>query len=102
MSCETAQHNGMTGLVILSLNDDGNVPPGIHLASWEEVEERFGRNSYRQKLPVLESGRKNGSIRRIATLSQSDAFNFLLCSDEWAAKIGLKSDELLRQDSLQN
>ncbi len=32
------------------LNDDGNLPPGIHSATWEEVIERFGRNSHRLKL----------------------------------------------------
>lgn len=31
-------------------NDDGNLPPGIHEASWIEIQERFGRNESRQKL----------------------------------------------------
>ena len=27
------------------LNDDGDLPPGIHGAAWAEIEERFGRGS---------------------------------------------------------
>ena len=29
---------------------DGNLPPGIHTATWEEVTQRFGGNAQRQRL----------------------------------------------------
>lgn len=31
-------------------NDEGNLPLGIHNATWEELEERFGTNSHRETL----------------------------------------------------
>ena len=36
--------------MISDFNDQGNLPPGIHLATWEEFSERFGTNYYRKKL----------------------------------------------------
>jgi hypothetical protein len=36
--------------MIPALDDNGNLPPGIHVATLKEVEERFAYNSYRQNL----------------------------------------------------
>jgi hypothetical protein len=36
--------------MIPDLQDDGWLPPGIHEASWEEVEARFGHTRHRQHL----------------------------------------------------
>jgi hypothetical protein len=33
--------------VIPEFNDVGNLPPGVHWASWEEISERFGVNARR-------------------------------------------------------
>lgn len=35
---------------IPSFNDEGNLPPGIHWATWEEFTQRFGTNDYRLRL----------------------------------------------------
>jgi hypothetical protein len=29
---------------------DGNLPPGVHIAEWSEIETRFGKNVHRRKL----------------------------------------------------
>lgn len=31
--------------VLPPLNDDGDLPPGLHLAGWSEIEARFGRGT---------------------------------------------------------
>lgn len=36
--------------MIPPFNDDGNLPPGIHWSSWEDIEKRFGGNKKRQQL----------------------------------------------------
>lgn len=36
--------------MIPPFDDDGNLPPGLFEASWEEFVERFGRNSHRRRL----------------------------------------------------
>jgi hypothetical protein len=36
--------------VISELGDDGNLPPGVHWASWVEIMERFGTTSWRKDL----------------------------------------------------
>lgn len=36
--------------MIPTFDGDGNLPPGIHLATWEEVCERFGGTAYREEL----------------------------------------------------
>lgn len=36
--------------MIPAFQDDGNLPPGIHKASWAEVEERFGTDAHRKRL----------------------------------------------------
>jgi hypothetical protein len=38
--------------VIPDFNDSGNLPPGIHWAIWEEVNNRFGNNDKRRSLLV--------------------------------------------------
>ena len=41
---------GNMQIMIPEFDLDGNLPPGIHLATWQEFTERFGITSYRQKL----------------------------------------------------
>ena len=36
--------------MIPEFQDDGNLPPGIHKASWAEVEQRFGTDAHRKRL----------------------------------------------------
>ena len=36
--------------MIAAFNKEGNLPPGIHLATWKEFSERFGTNVYRTRL----------------------------------------------------
>jgi hypothetical protein len=36
--------------MIFAFEQTGNLPPGIHWASWKEFEKRFGTNSHRKKL----------------------------------------------------
>lgn len=36
--------------MIPAFQDDGNLPPGIHKASWAEVQERFGIDAHRKRL----------------------------------------------------
>ena len=36
--------------MILTLQENGNLPSGIHWAKWEEFETRFGTNPHRRKL----------------------------------------------------
>jgi hypothetical protein len=38
------------GVALPDLDDDGVLPPGIHVASWEEVVEKFGGTAYRAEL----------------------------------------------------
>jgi len=38
--------------VIPTFTDDGLLPPGIHMATWEEVEARFGGTPRRQRMLV--------------------------------------------------
>ena len=36
--------------MIPELQEDGNLPPGIHKATWAEVEQRFGTDAHRKRL----------------------------------------------------
>lgn len=36
--------------MIPAFNPDGNLPPGIHEATWQEVEDRYGRTGRRRRL----------------------------------------------------
>ena len=36
--------------MIASFNEQGNLPPGIHSATWDEFSKRFGFNHYRKKI----------------------------------------------------
>lgn len=36
--------------MIPNFNEDGNLPPGIHKATWEEIETKFGNTVHRKKL----------------------------------------------------
>jgi hypothetical protein len=36
--------------MIPPLNDDGNLPPGIHTATWDELKRRFGTTRHRNSL----------------------------------------------------
>lgn len=36
--------------VIPDFDESGNLPPGIHEATWEEVVERYGGNTLRKRL----------------------------------------------------
>ena len=36
--------------MIAEFNEQGNLPPGIHTATWEEISERFGINYYRKQI----------------------------------------------------
>jgi hypothetical protein len=47
------QHNDIVVLVITMIpefNSSGNLPPGIHYATWAEVEDRFGIDAHRTRL----------------------------------------------------
>jgi hypothetical protein len=49
-------------------NKNGNLPPGIHLAQWGEIEQRYGYNQHRQKLlgglrAAIENLRAAGCLR---------------------------------------
>lgn len=44
----TQQYNCVMG--IPSFNEDGNLPPGIYWATWEEFAKRFGTNNHRLRL----------------------------------------------------
>jgi hypothetical protein len=49
-------------------NKKGNLPPGIHLAQWGEIEQRYGYNQHRQKLlgglrAAIENLRAAGCLR---------------------------------------
>ena len=43
------------------LNENGDLPPGVHVAGWREIEQRFGRGS-------------EGRIRALATLKRLHQF----------------------------
>lgn len=46
--------------MIPQFNEDGNLPEGMHSASWKEIQEKFGSNIYRKRLlRGLESGLNN-------------------------------------------
>ena len=36
--------------MITEFNEQGNLPPGIHPATWEDILERFGTNYYRKRI----------------------------------------------------
>jgi hypothetical protein len=36
--------------MIPDFNSDGNLPPGVHFATWDEVANRFGTNTRRKRL----------------------------------------------------
>ena len=36
--------------MIPEFNTDGNLPPGIHWATWNEIADRFGTNAWRRQL----------------------------------------------------
>ena len=47
-------------MMIAEFNEQGNLPPGTHHATWEEISERFGTNYYRKKIL---RGLKNALVR---------------------------------------
>lgn len=55
--------------MILPFQPDGNLPPGIHAATWEEVIHRFGGNAHRQRLlkglSIAVANLQNAGCRRI-------------------------------------
>jgi ribosome-binding protein aMBF1 (putative translation factor) len=52
------QHNIIVVFVIPEFEDSGNLPPGVYVASWREVETRFGTDSYRQESLMIRNGRQ--------------------------------------------
>lgn len=50
--------------MLVSFDEDGNLPSGIHWASWKEFENRFGTNSRRKRL-------LNGLQRAVSSLQKA-------------------------------
>ncbi len=44
------QHNYIVVLMIPDFVESGNLPPGIHTATWREIVSRFGVNAHRRRL----------------------------------------------------
>jgi len=44
------RHNDIIVSMVPPFDNRGNVPPGIHWASWSEIRGRFGNNTHRQAL----------------------------------------------------
>ena len=44
------EHNDIVVLMLPDFDQDGNLPPGIHVATWAEVVARFGANARRRQL----------------------------------------------------
>jgi hypothetical protein len=44
------QHNNIIVSMIPPFNPDGLLPEGIHWASWQEIEQRFGQTAHRRAL----------------------------------------------------
>lgn len=58
-------------LVLPEFTDEGDLPPGVHVADWQEFESRFGRSSPRRVWlssrfrELLELATTSGKLRRV-------------------------------------
>jgi hypothetical protein len=58
-------------LVLPELSDEGELPPGVHVADWQELQARFGGSSSRRVwlsgrlLALLELAATNRKLRRV-------------------------------------
>jgi hypothetical protein len=67
--------------MIPPVEPNGNLPPGIHWATWEEIYNRFGTNDHRRKLLT---GLKK-ALRALKKASVSTAYlngSFVTAKDE--------------------
>jgi hypothetical protein len=71
MASETRTISDPLSTVLPDLTADGELPPGVHLANWNEFQLRFGRWSSRRVwlsshlLVLLELAATNGKLRRV-------------------------------------
>ena len=98
----STQH--FSGVVIPSFDERGNLPPGIHSATWDEIVQRYATNERREQLlsglrPAIESLRAAGCKRMYldgSFVTDKDApGDFDACWEVSGVDAGLLDAELL-------